>query len=307
MTDETEFIKDELRRKGFPLESYVEALLTDSGWHVNSNVYFVDKESNKARELDIDASFTHGKGAYGTWTMFDVNLLIQCKRLPGHAWVFFSSASKSASFEEFHKCDFTDFLRKEDHWGPLRFALFDMKIFGCKGTHAEKRDAVATNYSEIIVDKKKSNNRDDNIWESAVTLVKAVSQKLDKSLSGEGQYLDEDLEFGQFLKEPFEVAQVFLPIIVFEGKMYAATLLNDDVELQKVDYVRLHVDYESGHYKRDCIVDVITRDRFSSFINDVVNDLFIFGKRRVKVAKKYESEVLKAVARHYQRVRNESS
>jgi hypothetical protein len=299
MTDETEFIRDELKKRGFPLESYVERLLTDSGWHVNSNVYFMDKESNKARELDIEANFD--KFAPSTWTMIVFNLLIQCKRLPGNAWVFFSHTSESKRIDTFHKCDLTDFLRKDDKWSPLKFAVFDLEIFGSNDTHVVKRDAVATNYCEIIIDEEKSNKRTDNIWKSAVTLVKAVSQELDKSLCSEKQYLDEDLESGAFLKKPFDVAEVFFPIIVFEGKMYEATLLNDDVRVQKVNYVQLRVDYESGHYKRDCVIDVVTRDRFSSFMNDVVNDFPVFDKRRVEVGGKYESEVLEAVKRHYAR------
>ena len=299
MTDEVEFIRDELKRRGFPLESYVERLLVDSGWRVNSNVYFLDKESNKARELDMEASFD--KFAPSTWTKIILNLLIQCKRLHGNAWVFFSCPSKSVRFDIFHKCDLTNFLRKDDRWSPLTFAVFDCEIFGSEKTHVAKREAVATNYCEIIIDEKKSNKRTDNIWESAVTLVKAVSQELEKSLCGAKQYLEEDLEVGQFLKKPFDLAQVFFPIIVFEGKMYAATLLEDDVRLQKVDYVQLRVDYESGHYKRDCVVDVVTRDGFSSFINDLVNDLHVFDKRRVEVGEKYESEVLEAVRKHYER------
>jgi hypothetical protein len=301
MVDETEFIRNELKRRGFPVESYVQGLLADSGWQVQPNIYFLDKETNKGRELDMEARYDGFIPS--TWTKMMIELLIQCKTLPGNAWVFFSPPRKSVRFDIVHKSDLTEFLRHHDKWNALEFVILDCEIFGSKETHIEKREAVATNYCEVIVDKTKSNKRTDNIWESAVTLVKAVSQELDKYESDARQYLEEDMNsFGEFAKKPFDVAHVFFPIIVFEGKMYAATFLNDDIKLERANYVQLRVDYESSHYKRNCIIDVVARDRFSSFIEDLINDLSVFDKRRVEVSKRYESAVLQAVKEHFERM-----
>jgi len=294
MTDEIEFIRDQLKRRGFPLESYIQGLLVDSDWHVQPNTYFLDKETNKGRELDLEAIYDSFPSS--TWTKIIIRLLIQCKTLPGNAWIFFSPPKKSATAVLIHKSDMTDFLRSLDKWAPLEFSSFDTAIFGSKETHFEKREARTTNYCEVIIDKTKSNKRTDNIWESAVTLVKAISQELDEFQSDARRYLMEDLgSFTEFDEKPFDVAHVFFPIIVFEGKLYTATFLNNDVKLERANYLQLRVDYESGYYKRDCVIDVITRDRFQSFIVDIMKDSALFNERRLRISKRYEPVVREAV------------
>lgn len=55
MDDEIEFLKDELKKKGYPLENYVQSLLVNKKWRVQPNAYFLDKDTDKGRELDLKA------------------------------------------------------------------------------------------------------------------------------------------------------------------------------------------------------------------------------------------------------------
>lgn len=50
-----EKILDSVKRAGFDTELRVAAAVQNAGWQRNQNVYFIDKDENKGRELDIRA------------------------------------------------------------------------------------------------------------------------------------------------------------------------------------------------------------------------------------------------------------
>jgi hypothetical protein len=289
MTDEIEFIKSALKKKGYPLENYVQALLVGKNWHVQPNAYFLDKDTNKGRELDIKAYYE--AFASNSWSGFILNLLIQCKKLPGNAWVFFSVPRQSALYTRISKYDLTEFLK-----------LGKLEIYDKKGTHFDKSEVLATNYCEIITDKERSNKRDDNIWECVMTLIKATSQELEKEHADFKQYLEQDLgSSDEFVEDPSELVSIFYPLIVFDGKMYEAIFSNDEITLEKREYVQLFVDYQSGRYKGEFCIDVITKERFSDYLKDVQDDLIVFDKRRVEKSKEYEKNALAAVKQYFTR------
>lgn len=292
MTDEIEFIKKELKEKGYPLENYVQLLLMNQDWHVQPNAYFLDKDTNKGRELDIKATYDDFES--NSWSHLVLNLLIQCRRLPGNAWIFFSIPGRPDISMPISRLSLAEISLE-----PGGLHALAREIFEQKGTHFNKSEVLATNYCEIITDKEKSNKKDNNIWECVITLIKATSQELDQTYADVKQYLEGDLgSFNEFVKEPFEVIYIFYPLIVFEGKMYEAKFYDDDITLEKRKYVQLFVDYQSGRYKGKFCIDVITKERFSDYLEDIRKDLIVFDKRRVEKSKDYQENAFKAVKRH---------
>lgn len=289
MTDEIDFIKKELKKSGYPLENYIQAALADRDWHVQPNAYFLDKDTNKGRELDIKA---HYEGvASSSWSNFLLQLLVQCRRLPGNAWIFFSIPRRSTFYTRISKYSLADLVKG---WTP--------GIFDTKETHFDKSQVLATNYCEIITDSSKSNKRTNNIWNCVVTLIKATYQELESAHSDHEQFLKEDFaSFDEFAKAPGELIYIFYPVIVFEGKMYEAKFFEDNIALQKRDYVQLFVDYQSGHYKGEFLIDVVTKERFSHYLKDIMTDLIVFEKRRLEKCKEYEKNTLAAVKRYYEK------
>lgn len=291
MNDEIDFIKRELKKRGYPLEHYVQALLVEKGWVVQPNAYFLDKDTNKGRELDIKAAYEDFESS--SWSCFFLNLLVQCKSLPGNAWIFFSVPRQSVPYTRIAKLGLTDFLE-----------LRDLEIFEQKETHFDRSNVVlATNYCEIITDKEKSNKRDNNIWECAVTLIKATSQELQQAHADSKQYLKDDLcSFDEFIKNgPSELVYIIYPLIVFEGRMYEARFSEEDITLQRKEHVQLFVDYQSGRYKGQFCIDVVTKERFSQYLKDILKDLTVFDKRRVEKSEKYEKRLLAAVKKYFAR------
>jgi len=294
MTDELEFIKKELKKKGYPLENYVQSLLTSNNWDVQPNAYFWDKDTNKARELDIMATYEHFKS--NSWSDFALKLLIQCKSLPGNVWIFFSDPGQSAGYTHISKSGLVEILEHRE------LSILGHEIFSKKETHFDKSQVMATNYCEIITDKEKSNKRIDNIWECAITLVKATSQEMNQWDADSERYIDEDLvSYDEFVKNPFELIFVFYPLIVFRGKMYEAKFFDDDIVLDKKDYVQLFVDYQSGSYKGEFCIDVVTKGKFKEYMENLRKDLVVFDERRVRRLKEYQDKAFEAVKRRFNR------
>jgi len=287
MSDEKiEFIKNELKKKGYPLENYVQSLLYGKKWQVYPNAYFLDKDSKKGRELDIKAMYEHPD--FKTRTSFFPRLLIQCKKIPGNAWIFFSTPSYSP----------INIL----HSGLTKWLdAFEHGIFSDTGSH--NYQTFATNYCEIVTDKATSNRKENNIWESVITLIKASSQEIEKDFADSQQYLLETGSFEEFAKHPSEIIYVFYPVIVFEGDMYEAKFVDNTVILEQRDYVRLFVDYDSGHYKGQFCIDFLNKLKLVDYIDEIEKDMDILDKRRAEVSEKYESSLLDAVNKKYQEMK----
>ena len=141
--DEKEFLINELKKKGYPLENYVQWCLAGKGWHIQANTYFYDKDEKTGRELDIKA---WKPTTVSTFTDFCLNLYIQCKKLPGNAWIFFSAPQDENVFSNIKRVMFADYLDHDQY-------LSD-DIFKEKGTHFDKCDVLTTNHCEVIVDKR---------------------------------------------------------------------------------------------------------------------------------------------------------
>lgn len=297
MDDVWNFIKKELKKKGYSLENYIQTLLAKKKWGVQPNAYFLDKDTGKGRELDIKAYYDRFKP--DSWSYFILNLLIQCKSLPGNAWIFFSIPQQASIYPTVHQSGLTRFLKLPP--------AYDFDIFKREGTHFDQSEVLATNYCEIVVDKEKSNKQVNNIWKSVVTLIKATTQEIEEDITDKKKYFDEDcMSFHGFVEgKPFELINIFYPLIVFDGNMYEATFLDDDISLQKREYVELFIDYRSGRYKGKFSIDVINKGRFSGYLKNIMEDLIVFNKRRVNVSIEYEKFILDGVKKYYSQIQNE--
>jgi hypothetical protein len=89
----TEKIIEAAARAGFDSELKVAAILSKAGWHVNQNVYFIDKDENKGRELDIEAYRIFNEIETKPETACIIQLLIEVKKTKD-PFLFFSSTRR---------------------------------------------------------------------------------------------------------------------------------------------------------------------------------------------------------------------
>ncbi len=90
-TDLTSKLRDWLANEGYPFELKVGRTLHQAGWDISHAQHYLDTETGKLREVDVQASFgpyigeTKGKG------MVSVYLVCECKVSQAKPWIVFTS------------------------------------------------------------------------------------------------------------------------------------------------------------------------------------------------------------------------
>lgn len=152
-----------------------------------------------------------------------------------------------------------------------------------------------TNYMELIFDTNKSNKRDDNLFESIMTLVKATSS--DHKIAANYEWLKDLLGTDSKLREGFKrhpsiFFNVFYPIVVFEGKMYLVDFESKS-KIKEVPAVLVDVPYKSAKYDVNYSVFVINKTYFKKFIKTIEKDISLFTKNANKKRTEINKELLK--------------
>lgn len=293
---EVDRVKELAKQSGFPLQVEIASFLEDArvstglkDMEVSTSTSYLDKDTGKGRELDIRAEFPIVyKHSVGGKTWDDVgaylNLLIQCKRIPGNVWLFFKPSHEVVSFPQ---C--TSLLEPLD-WYPRLHASF---MFLPK---LHYKDVLrATIFDEYILDETETNKRVDNLFQSAASLAKATSHALNTEEIEMKSSID---RFEDILEYPTDYACLFYSIVVFDGKMYAAEKGEEygEMGLTPIDQACLSFSYVSASYDCKLSIDIIQREAFEKYFQSVLKDVEILKKTlESKVGIRFREEVIKAL------------
>ena len=293
---EIDHLKKLIRQSGFPLQIEIASFLESArvsmnleDLEVSTSAYYLDRDEKKGRELDLKVKIPiEYKGKFKGKPLdligIFLNLLIQCKSIPGNTWVFFKTSHEVFSVP---KCtSVLDSLEWEDRL-HARFAFL-------RDLHY-RQVPKTTLYDEYILDENKTNKRVDNLFEAIISLVKATSYELNTLVQGLKSDVDRT---DDILDNPLDFAELFYPIVVFDGKMYLAerTEKYGKMNLTPIDHVCLFFDYVSGSYNIDLYVDIVQREAFDKFFHSVLNDIEILRKAlENEIGIKFRQEVMKAL------------
>src|SRR5690348_4286229 len=95
--EELKFFQAQVKRSGHYLENRVSNLLQKAGFSIEREVPYIDKDESKGRTVDLIArsevpeSYKPKDRKY--YVVGQINLIIECKNLPDHGWVFFKGAT----------------------------------------------------------------------------------------------------------------------------------------------------------------------------------------------------------------------
>jgi hypothetical protein len=244
-------IKD-LKKSGFSTELEVRKLLIDSGWHVNASFGYLDKDEDKAREIDIiatnvenlrygDKTFAHTefhicgeiKKSDRPWVVFDQDThpaLLSC------AWDNLISAINLPE----SSAKMTDSLREQSL----------IKVNGWLG-------------SGIHEAFKKPNQP--SRWYSSFVSVSKASEYFLEQVSPEGEK-----EIDNILENPCELHFV-QPLVVLNAPLFrAAIATTGELEVSEIDRAAFKFDYKSKNYENSTFrVDLVTLDGLGSYIETV--------------------------------------
>ena len=149
---------------------------------------------------------------------------------------------------------------------------------------------------EYILDANKSNKKTDNLFEATITSAKATNYEKDITILDIKR--DIDTITPTEILEYLAAAELFYPIVVFDGKMFLAEKTEEygEMNLTPIDHVCLFFNYISGSYDIDLYIDIVQREAFEKFFSSVVKDIKILRKAlATEVGIKFRQEVIKAL------------
>jgi hypothetical protein len=236
-------ILKEISKTGFPLELRVSELLNNMGYYVANNLYYVDLDEDKGREIDLRALKNYDFKIENKQYFVRHCLLIECKKSSEKPWVIFSSPETSYDSEYFDvDCLGADFDADTEEIQKAFEHLESIHPF-CK---IKRR---GRSYFEPF----KNNQTGETIVQALMSAVKAsIGMRDNKFASGSNSIC------------------FFYPIIVFEGRLFEAYLKNTEIEITETDNMMVSFFYESPKYKHERFtIPVITENSFETFFNEL--------------------------------------
>lgn len=264
-----EFLKQELKRTGYPLEIEIASAL-EKTYLVENNSYYFDSDEHKAREIDIDASTLNRDFEKKEIKPFAVvnKLPIECKKSETHAWIFLTQPKGKLMWLQGQCMDFMQ-IRSKD----LLFSFIDLiqtETNLC--LHYDLFKRVANTYVEIKY-KKGGESKKSEIFEAKNQLMKFISYDISQLLQ---RLMTRGIDFMKTYLMWF-----YHPTIVFDGKLYEAICEKESVRLLERKHILLSA-IHSPIYLKDFpetespdlqyVVDVVRKDFFTDFIQILEND-----------------------------------
>lgn len=243
-------LRREIQKTGYPLEIEISSLL-DGKWDkiVNTDSYR-DYSENKTRDIDINA---YRIVETGIGLEFAPHLIIECKKSENLAWVFFMRPLKLEDLDlNGHYLDGLQAKdKKVDNISAMKPILNSSKL------HYKRFKRAAVCFSEFYMQGKQNESHKKEIFEAETQLKKFIIDKNELTMKSEGYPLFVDFYF---------------PCIVFDGKMFEATVKNGKTRLKESFHVPLLTSHPSPYSTWDLgfVVDVVHKSYFEKF-SDLVN------------------------------------
>lgn len=289
--DLKDFIIEQIEKSGFTLERYAINLLIKNGWSVYPSTHFHDKDSDTDREFDVWAEkevFLTDEKKF-RFLLLKFRLLIECKKIPGNAWIFFPGpVLKGATFSS-HPRVYT-LLDAFDLEPDILIPTIALDFHYQKGF-------FSSGYTEVVINEELSNKQTNNLMGSIISIVKATCEEKNSYLNDEGviDYVGR-LKAGEVLEwvnngSPMSICYVF-PIVIFEGKMFSAKFPLSKENLNEASYVRHMSEYKSANYAEYAGIDIVEKRFLPEYVKEINNDIRLL----TKAMRKQGHEVIRSIS-----------
>jgi len=237
-------IKAEFLKSGFPLELQCRRVLFQHKWGVTVNKFYTDSEGVE-QEVDCIGHKQTVFSAKGTsHRVLNSMAIIECKKNKANHWVFFGMGGIQrlcmASTLNMDQSEYLVSLRGKSlhrhHYLKLEPAGSFSMAFKSKSDKNQIFEAV-----NDVLNAYKYGRED-------------TEKNMSKRGSSSGLWIN-----------------VYYPTIVFDGKLFFAELVEDDLELREVDrilYTMLHPSYLCEWVS----IDIVRADVFSNYLDDLDKD-----------------------------------
>jgi len=250
-----EKIKEIISASGYLNEQKVIVEFENHGFFAGANYAFEDQDEHKSREIDFIASrftdFIFGKTGFYFFAYGEVkkrtNPLIFFERKP----------QRNESLEVYVPVEATqEFFSNIDLFLDIKKVLNFSEIH-----HQLKHGFISTQFCEI--DNNKAGHKD--LYETLfLPLLKCVDSEMTRTRKMTSYFDPEN---------PCYFLNLFQPIIIISGPLYAYDVYNDS--LIKKDYIIYRRHYASNTIKRTLLIDIVTKDYLSTYITEKLIKTYI--------------------------------
>lgn len=250
--DEKRNILKEINKTGFALELRISKFLQDNGYHAANNLYYIDQDEGKGREVDMRALKNYEFKKDGKSYFIRHCLLIECKRSTEKPWVVFTSPQTvyDRNYFTLHCRGVKKSIWWKEHGVPEKLAeIHPFSIYERRG--------------RSFFEPFKNSEGGVTIYKSLITSVKAAIATRNNEFAAKSSCIC-----------------FYYPVVIFEGKLYEAYLDDkNEIEAQETDSAMVSFYYESPKYQDErFIVPIVTEQFLPTFSSSLDSVLQFFGK-----------------------------
>ncbi|UKS64699.1 hypothetical protein [Rossellomorea marisflavi] len=247
-------LMEDILKTGFPLEMEITQTLRENDWAVRNGSYYIDKDEDKGREIDIIATKHIVNEIEETGFSREVvfSLIIEIKKTEGKPWVFFTSEAEG-SIEKILPID-------------VAIAGFKTQSYLLMRMFRENSHQIHTRIGRNFYVGFSGNGGRDDIYKALSSVIKATRHSLENSVAAGNKGGD-------------ELFYYYEPVVVIKGNLFEVYIDDEGKQvLEEADYIQTQFNYISSNYpiKSRKIVHVIKADYLPQFINEHKDSLHSF-------------------------------
>jgi len=242
-----EEIKEAISKSGYLDEQKVTIEFEKLGFYSGANYAFEDQDEQKSREIDFIATkctdFKFGKTGFYFFAYGEV-------KKKTNPLVFLERKPQRQERQEV----FIPIVATQEFFSNIDLFLDIKKILKFPEIHHQaKHDFISTQFCEIYKNKVVHRDFYEKIF---VPIIKCVDSEI-SNIRNLTPYFNPH--------SPIYFLNVFQPIIVISGPLYAYDVNND--LLTEKDYILYRRHYVSKSVKRTLLIDIVTKEHLSNYIS----------------------------------------
>jgi len=231
-------LKD-INKTGYPIELQVGDIFSRDGWNVEYNRYYLDREEQKGKEIDISAYTAKSeKSGEQNISMVSLHIICEVKKSSEKPWVIFSTKRQFVEGVGWARLHYSQGV------GPDILPYDRIE----RSSSLDEFSRFGRSYYEGF----KQSSDHSQIFKALISSIKASEDCLAKTQEAfrRSDQLDEQDKLVGFIE----------PMIVLDGLLYECYLSEKgELELDEIGYIPISCGYISSEYvRRDHLVDVVT-------------------------------------------------
>jgi len=282
-----EINKDELKdhfekrfnQSGFTLEDKVEKILYNEFYGYRRNAIYIDKDENKDRTIDFMVAtpcywIPMKKSEHLT---INLDLIIECKKLPHHAWIFSGKESRTLPLEYLilgpKNKKLEEFIPAENVKLKEVIPSINTKLFTANNWIEKFYKDEKKRHKGITI---QTNQKENNLKDAIMKITKATRYRMDfRKKENEELFNKKKGSWFNKKKTGWYGMYIFQPLIIFEGEMYCTSEQNGKSELTPIKFAKIEKEYKSDNYNEKKgeihIVSFSAIDDYLKFLKSTIN------------------------------------